>query len=244
MDSKTDYLNCPFCSHLVLSKNGKCPGCRHRLEPLYFGKIYCPHCGTHDILENSKCRSCGKKIVIPEFETGKYIEIPKRRRYKLISEREEALYQNMKNEHTQKISASDIEVLKRRAISGRKNYMVIFYLVIINFAVFALLSSMFGIFKQEALSVNQSEVKFFIPVVAWFFIKAAIYTVILIFSLKKPIYSCLIGIVSLAVFFIFESVSFPVLNKGYLVSQIISFLLLIYSAKLSITYEDYLTRYV
>ena len=244
MADETKLLECPFCSHPVISDTGKCPGCRHRLLPAYFDKVYCPSCGGHGYLEGGKCSFCAEKITVPEFEIGKYIEIPKRRRYKLITEREEALYQQMKKEHFEKFPIDKIDELKKNVLLGKKKYLGIFALIIINFIVFAILSMLGAVFKQEAASSATLSPKFFMSISMWFFLKAFFFVCILIFSIKKPIYSHLVGIIMLAVFFIFETVTLSEINIAYFISQILSFILLIYGAKLSILYEDYQIHYM
>jgi len=251
-------LRCPFCDHPILSKKQICGNCRKKIDPLYFNDITCYKCGEVAKISKGLCSKCGNRINVFEIEVGKYIEIPKRRRLNLVSEREEKTYQKMKFELLGAGAEEEIEIYKQSSVKSRKIYlryllvsMVLYWIVGLIYASIKIIntgSPAFEVFKK-----NITPSKFIISLSLFLIIKAIIFTAIFFISKKRPIYSYLASLI-MAVFFlvfefVFEAFSLPDTPSLYYVtiviisSDIFVFLLTAIGIKFALNFEDYSSHF-
>ncbi len=234
---------CPFCGHIIMSRNSKCPSCRKKLEEIFFQKLHCPHCKNQAYLENGGCSKCGEKINIPDFEYGKYIEITKKRRINLVTEKEEEFYQKLKFDHFGRRSGEKFNYLMDRTSKDRKLFMIFLNSAPAVYLFFVILALFTNIFQADVDPKTLSQKSFFMPVWIWFVIKTVVFSGLYFLARKKPVYAYLTAFVIITMTFLFESLTFPVFPAIYIISQIIVFLVLIYGVKLTLNYEDFLTHF-
>mgnify|MGYP001545778690 CR=1 FL=1 len=241
LNRKLDY--CPFCNHIIFSRKSKCPNCRKKLEEIYFQEIYCPHCKQLSHLDSGNCDKCGEKIIIPDFEYGKYIEIPKMRRINLVTEKEEEFYQQLKFEHFGKNSEEKYLYLKQRTKKDRRKFLSIILLSGMIYIIFVVLSLFTDIFIGKANPTTLAFKKFFISIWLWFTIKSVLVLGLYFLIQKKPLFSYIITLTIIIISFLFESLTFPGFPAVYIISQVITLILLSFGMKLTLNYEDFLTHF-
>ncbi len=244
VDKKIDH--CPFCGNIIMRRRGKCPNCRKMIEELFFEPIYCPHCNQKSQIVKGQCSLCSGKINIPEFEYGKYIEIPKKRRLNLVSDREEKIYEKLKLLHFGKDSSETDRLIETQGQRNKKWYKTILVVSLCVQAVFIILALVTKIFvSSEPMPAYQLEPKeFFMPIFLWIIGKTVFYAGFYVFSFKKPIYAYFLTIMFLLLTFLFEILTFPATPLLYSLSGVFSLLLLIYGVKIALEYEDYINHFI